>query len=229
MLEQGVIVIGTDTGVGKTCVATALLLALRSHGIAALPMKPVQTGAEHGRAPDLDAALAAAGLSVDAARYDELAPYRLPLPASPHLAARVAGARIDPERIVSLARRMQAAGQPLVVEAAGGALVPINDHTLQVDLLLRFNLPLILVARPGLGTLNHTLLTLEALRRREAVPCGIVLNGANPEGDLIEQDNRATLQRMNPDVPVLPFPRLSDLTPDALRHAGRALLDGLKK
>ena len=229
MLEQGVIVIGTESGVGKTCDATALLLALRARGIPAWPMKPVQTGAEDDRAPDLDAALAAAQLSADPTRYALLAPCRFPLPASPHLAARAAGAAIDPDRIRAALRSLRAEDTPLVIEGAGGVLVPLTETLLQVDLLLEFALPFVLVARPGLGTLNHTLLTLEALRHRAATVCGVVLSGINPAGDLIEQDNHATLQRRNPALPILPFPRLNPQDPDALRRAGAALLDGLKK
>ncbi|HMP76448.1 MAG TPA: dethiobiotin synthase [Kiritimatiellia bacterium] len=229
MLEHGVIVVGTDTGVGKTHVAAAMLLALRARGVDALPMKPVQTGAEHGRAPDLDFSLARAGIGFDTALYDLLAPYRLALPASPHLAARTAGTAIEPARILDAFRLLRARGHALVVEAAGGVLVPLTDALMQVDLLLEFNLPFVVVARPGLGTLNHTLLTLEALRKREARIAAIVLNGSNPVGDAIEEDNARTLARLNPGLPVHRFPRLPDAPPDALRAAGESLLAAMAR
>ena len=224
MGEDGVIVVGTDTGVGKTHVATALLLGLRARGLDALPMKPVQTGAEQGRAPDLDISLARAGIGFDTALYDLLAPYRFALPASPHLAARAAGTTIEPARILDAFRLLRARGHALVVEAAGGVLVPLTDALMQVDLLLEFNLPFVVVARPGLGTLNHSLLTLEALRRRNARVAALVLNGGQPAGDLIEDDNAHTLARLNPGLPLHRFPHLPDATPDALRAAGAALL-----
>lgn len=227
--EPGLIVVGTDTGVGKTCVAAALLLAWRARGHPVLPMKPVQTGAENGRAPDLDFCLSAADLGFDAARYDLLAPYRFPLAASPHLAAREAGAVIEPARILDAFRRLRAEGYALVVEGAGGLMVPLNDSVLLADLFLEFNLPFVLVARPGLGTLNHTLLSLEALRTRRARVAAVVMNHATPDYSLIAEDNCRTLARLNPGLPVLPFPHQPHADSDALREAGRTLLAELER
>lgn len=229
MSDAGFIVVGTDTGVGKTRIAAALLLALRAGGRPALPMKPVQTGARDGRAPDLDYCLAAAGIGFDSALYDRLAPYRFTQPASPHLAARNAGTAIEPVRILDAFRQLRANGHPLVVEGAGGLLVPLTDTLLQVDLLVEFNLPFLLVARPGLGTLNHTLLSLEALRTRRARVAGVALNSISPERGPIEADNRRTLARLNPGVPVLDVPHLPDPDPAALGAAGATLLAALAR
>ncbi len=229
MDDAGVIVVGTDTGVGKTRVAAALLVALRARGRPALPMKPIQTGAADGRARDLDFCLASADVGFDAALYDLLAPYRFPMAASPHLAARAAGMAIEPARILDAFRLLRARGHALVVEAAGGVLVPLTDALMQIDLLLEFNLPFVVVARPGLGTLNHSLLTLEALRRRNARIAALVLNGLNPVWGAIENDNARTLARLNPGLPLRLFPHLPDATPDALRAAGESLLDAMAR
>ncbi len=228
MLEDGVIVTGTDTGVGKTHITAALLLALRECSLDALPMKPVQTGAENNRAPDLDFCLNAATLSCDAAQYDRLAPYRFPLPASPHLAAREAGVQIDPARILSAFRALRAAGHPLIVEGAGGLLVPLTESLLQIDLFLQLDLPFIVVARAGLGTLNHTLLTLEALRARRAHIAAVVLNASDADAGQIADDNFATLSALNPDILFHRTPHTPAPNPAALRAAGRALLAALR-
>ncbi len=224
MLDEGVIVAGTDTDVGKTFVAAALLCVLRRRGYSALPMKPVQTGAtSDGRAPDLEFILAAAELGFDQALYEHMAPYRLPLPASPHLAARDAGVAIDPARIMESYRYLRAAGRPLVVEGAGGLLVPLADDILQVDLLMQFDLPFALVARAGLGTLNHTLLSVEALRARGAVIARIYLNAAESEWGLIEEDNAQTLARLLPEIRIRRIERQSDAGPSA---AARLFIPG---
>lgn len=216
VIENGVIVVATDTGVGKTFVAAGLLCALRTGGRDAFPMKPVQTGATpDGRSPDLDFCLAAANLDVDASRYELLSPYRFPLPASPHLAARVAGDAIDFSRVHAAYRKLREDGHAVVVEAAGGLLVPLTETLMQVDALIRFELPFILVARAGLGTLNHTLLSVEALRARKAAIARIYLNAATAEGGLIEDDNARFLARALPDIPVRRIPFQADPSPRA--------------
>jgi dethiobiotin synthetase len=216
MLENGVIVVGTDTGIGKTFVAAGLLCALRRRGVPALPMKPVQTGATtDGRSPDLEFSLTAARISVDAEMYDILAPYRFPLPASPHLAAREAGKKIDPEKIRESFRRLRAAGYVPVVEAAGGLLVPLTESLLQIDLLTELGLPFVLVARAGLGTLNHTLLSIEALRQRGARTLRLYLNSIDDGLRLIEDDNARILSQMLPDILVRRVERLAAPTPEA--------------
>ncbi len=216
VIENGVIVVATDTGVGKTFVAAGLLCALRASGRAALPMKPVQTGASpDGRSPDLDFCLAAAGLDVDLSLYELLSPYRFLLPASPHLAASVAGGAIDFSRVHAAFRKLRGDGHPVVVEAAGGLLVPLTESLMQVDALIRFELPFVLVARAGLGTLNHTLLSVEALRARKAVIARIYLNASAAENNLIEENNARFLARALPDIPVRRIPFQANPAPRA--------------
>ena len=170
------VVVGTDTGVGKTVVS-----ALLSRGLGATYWKPIQCGLpplspEPG---DRDTVRHLAQLP-DRCLLPEA--YRLGLPASPHTAAAREGVAISRERLA-----LPAVEGPLVVEPAGGLLVPLSRSLLQIELLRDWGLPAVLVTRTGLGTLNHTLLSLEALAARRIAVLGLVLNG--PPHD----DNRRTL------------------------------------
>lgn len=204
---RGVFVTGTDTGVGKTYVASAILRAWRGEGVDAAPMKPVQTGCAGRsralRAPDLDACLKSSGLRVDAEEYGLMAPYRYRPACSPHLAAALARERISIGRVLKAGQALLRRHERLVVEGAGGVLAPIGGGRTMLDLMVAFGFPVVVVARPGLGTLNHTLLTLAAVRERGLVVAGIVLNQARPgRMGWIERDNERTLEQLG-KVPVL--------------------------
>lgn len=209
--DRGLFVTGTDTGVGKTVVAAAILRTWREMGVDAVPMKPVQTGcAGRGRrllAPDLDTCLRVAGLRADPDEYALMAPYRYRPACSPHLAARLAGQSITFGRIQASAKALLATHERLVVEGAGGLLVPMGGRRTMLDLIESFGFPVVVVARPGLGTLNHTLMTLELLRFRGLRIAGVVVNQSQP-GCIgrIERDNLRTLERVG-RVRVLAFLR----------------------
>jgi dethiobiotin synthetase len=191
------VVCGTDTDVGKTVVSALLV-----EGLGARYWKPVQSGIEGGGDRDRLQAL----LALPPERIVPEA-YRLAAPVSPHWAAEREGVAIDPERLA-----LPPGDGPLVVETAGGVLVPLRRDWLQIEQLQRWNLPVVLVARSGLGTLNHTLLTLEALRRRQLTVLGLVLNGSP------HPDNPQTLAELGA-VPVLAeLPPLAPLDRDALRR-----------
>ena len=175
------VVCGTDTDVGKTVVSALLV-----EGLGARYWKPVQSGVEGGGDRDRVAAL----LDLPAERIVPEA-YRLAAPVSPHWAAEREGVAIDPERLA-----LPPADGPLVVECAGGLLVPLRRDWLQIEQIARWGLPVVLVARSGLGTLNHTLLSLEALRHRRIPVLGLVLNGEP------HPDNPRTLAALG-GVPVL--------------------------
>lgn len=200
-LEQGVFITGTDTGVGKTFVASQLLTDLRARGHNVAPMKPVQTGCRLRKgvlsAPDLVASLTSAGLKVSSSEKADMAPYCFRMACSPHLAARVAGVRISLKRIEAAYRRLSRSYEGIVVEGAGGILVPLNEKENMLDLMIRLKLPVILVARAGLGTLNHTLLSLGVLRAAGLTVLGVVLNQVTPgRWGQIEADNRITIERL---------------------------------
>ncbi|MCB2066046.1 MAG: ATP-dependent dethiobiotin synthetase BioD [Erythrobacter sp.] len=157
---KGLIVTGTDTDVGKTVFAAGLAQAL-----GAAYWKPVQAGAD----PQTDSQFVAA-LAPDAVVLPEA--YCLTTPCSPHEAARIDGVTIDPARLA-----LPQVARPLVVEGAGGALVPYSDSLLAADLFARWGLPAVVVARTSLGTISHTLLTLEALRSRGITVAGVAFVG----------------------------------------------------
>ncbi len=159
-------VTGTDTGVGKTLVSAVLM-----SGLSAVYWKPVQSG-EPG---DTEWVRQATGLPAE-----RFAPetYRLQQPLSPHAAAASAGVQID------LGTFQPPVAERLIAEGAGGVLVPLNDRQLMIDLMAKLGLPVLLVARSSLGTINHTLLSLEALRRRNLEVVGVVVNGPrNPANE----------------------------------------------
>ncbi|MEQ1891890.1 MAG: dethiobiotin synthase, partial [Planctomycetota bacterium] len=200
-------VVGTDTDVGKTVVSALLLRAALRLGRAAY-WKPVQTG------PDDDSATVRA-LAEAPAHAALPKAWHLPLPASPHEAAAQAGKSIDPRAIAQgldgLLRTLR--GTRVVVELAGGLLVPYRLEpalATQADWLAELRPPLVLVARAGLGTLNHTLLTLEALRARQLEPRALFLVG-EPHAS-----NRATLARVAGLACILELPHFEALSPAAL-------------
>ncbi len=189
-MVRGVFVTGTDTGIGKTVVSAALMLRLRlEHAVRY--WKPIQTGIEQ----DDDTAEVA---RLADCRPDELlkAGVRLPRPLSPHLAAQLTGTTIDLQPLVDSLHRAAAPDTSFIVEGAGGVLVPINDTELMIDLIARLALPVVVVSRSTLGTINHTLLTLEALRRRSLTVAGVVLAGPPNAG------NREAIERYG-SAPVL--------------------------
>ena len=194
------VIVGTDTDVGKTVVSALVVQGLGAHY-----WKPVQSGLEEG------------GDSGRVQRLVDLPPerllpeaYRFAAPVSPHWAAEQEGVRIDLQRL-ELPSTEQLPG-PLVVETAGGLLVPLRRDWLQIDQIARWQLPVLLVARSGLGTLNHTLLSLEALERRGIPVLGLVLNGpAHP-------DNPGTLAALGRVPVLLELPPLARLTARELAH-----------
>jgi dethiobiotin synthetase len=197
---RGVFVTGTDTGIGKTLVSAWLVAGWR-----AAYWKPIQTGA---LADD------------DSATVARLAPghkihppaWRLLAPLSPHAAARREGLRIALSTL-----NAPETDTALVVEGAGGVLVPIGDDTLMIDLIARLGLPALVVARSGLGTVNHTLLTLEALRRRGLPIAGVAMNGPrDPENRAaIEERGRVTVLAEIEPLPTADAAHLARLPPPA--------------
>ena len=191
------IVAGTDTDVGKTVVSALLV-----QGLAARYWKPVQSGLADGS----DSQWVQERLNLPPGRILNES-YRLQAPVSPHWAAEQEQLLIDPQRL-----SLPAGDEPLVLETAGGVMTPLRRDWLQIEQIGRWGLPLVLVARSGLGTLNHTLLTLEALRHRSIPVLGLVLNGP------LHPDNPRTLAELG-GVPVLAqLPRLDPLDAAALQR-----------
>jgi len=193
---RGVFVAGTDTGVGKTAVATALLRAHVAAGRRAVGMKPVAAGIAPGAAVNDDvAALAAAG-NVDAP-VAERNPYAFAPAIAPHVAAAAAGVAIDVERIATAYARLAARADAVVVEGAGGVLVPLGPRLDMLDVAARLELPVLLVVGVRLGCLNHALLSEQALRLRGVRLAGWVANVVEA-GMPARDDSIATLARALP-------------------------------
>jgi dethiobiotin synthetase len=194
------VICGTDTDVGKTGVSALVVQGLGAHY-----WKPVQCGLEGGG----DSGRVKALLDLPADRLLDEA-YRLAAPASPHWAAEREGVTIEPE-CLALPDKNRCPG-PLVVETAGGLMVPLRRDWLQIDQIARWGLPVLLVARSGLGTLNHTLLSLEALRRRGIPVLGLVLNGP------LHPDNPRTLAALGETEVLAELPPLDPLEATGLQR-----------
>jgi len=224
---RGLFVTGTDTGAGKTVVAAAACAALRARGVDVAAYKPVVTGLD-----DLDAvwpmdhALLAACAGTDAAQVtaETFAP-----PLSPHRAAALAGRTLDPAALVARARAAGAAAEVLVAEGVGGLLVPLTLGYLVRDLAVDLGLPVVIAARPGLGTINHTLLTVEAARAAGLRVAGVAM-GPWPDEDEDEDAEAGEAARANAAaiealgaVTVTPMPRVARPEVGALAAAGATL------
>jgi dethiobiotin synthetase len=190
---RGLFVTGTDTGVGKTIVSAALVAAMASEGERVSAYKPAVTGVgeEQGAWPrDHELLARMAGMTPE-----EVAPLRYAPAVSPHLAAAMAGERIDPTQLIEHARTLAQKGT-LIVEGVGGLLVPFGEDFTVRELAVELALPLLIAARPGLGTINHTLLTLQAARAAGLDVRAVVLTPWPQKPSTLEQSNRETIARM---------------------------------
>lgn len=193
------VVTGTDTDIGKTVFTAALAGAL------GIPYwKPIQSGLEEETDSEVVARLAGVPVRPEA--------YRLVTPASPHLAAEIDGVAIDPDALTPPTG-------DLIVEGAGGVLVPVTRTLLYADLFARWRIPVIVCARAGLGTINHSLLTIEALRAR-----GVPIHGIAFVGDAVE-DSEAIVAKIGGVRRLGRLPRLDPLTGETLAQAFAANFD----
>lgn len=205
MLDKGgVFVTGTDTGVGKTVVAGALAGALCWRGIDVGVMKPIQCGLTRTRrgpvATDARFLLEAAGLDDP---LDLVCPHQLEAPLAPLVAAAQAGIELELQELVEDLRRVRDRHEFVVVEGIGGLAAPIAEELLVGDLAAAYGFPLIVVARPGLGTLSHTMLTVEFARQRQLEVLGVILCWSGPgEAGLAERTNPVVIEQMT-GVPIL--------------------------
>ncbi|MDZ7596486.1 MAG: dethiobiotin synthase [Thiobacillus sp.] len=178
MSACGLFVTGTDTGVGKTWVAVALIHALRAQGLRVAAMKPVAAGHAPGELnEDVAALLQATNAAAD---LRDVNPYAFAEPVAPHIAAQRAGVRIELDVIAAAYFRLAATADVVVVEGAGGWRVPLNERDDMADLAQRLDLPVVLVVGLRLGCLNHALLTAESIARRQLPWAGWVGNHVDP-------------------------------------------------
>jgi dethiobiotin synthetase len=220
---RGLFVTGTDTGVGKTVVAGSIAAAVRARGERVAAYKPVVTGlddpVEPGWPRDHELLAAAAGMSPEA-----VAAHRFGPPVSPHLAAELAGVELDFDELILAAgaAAAEAGAEILVAEGVGGLLVPLTrEHTVR-DLAAALGLPLVIAARPGLGTISHTLLTIEAARAAGLPIAGVVITPWPDDPSAMLRSNRETIARLG-SVDVSTLPRLPDGSPASLAAGGTGL------
>mgnify|MGYP001172810060 CR=1 FL=1 len=203
---NGCFVTGTDTGVGKTVVAAAIVAALAARGLRVAPVKPVVTGLdepEPGRPLDHELLAAAAGIDDASA----VTPLTFGPAVSPHLAAALAGVTVEPAALVAAARGAAEGADVVVGEGAGGLLAPLTGGYLIRDFALDLGLPVVIAARPGLGTINHTLLTVESARAAGLRVLGVVLTPWPDAPDVMQQSNRDTIAALG-DVDVATLPQV---------------------
>ncbi len=236
---RGLFVTATDTGVGKTILSAALLAAMVAAGEPVRAYKPVITGLDDeaeiakrgGWPPDHELLAAAAGMDAEA-----VAPLRFGPAVSPQLAAQLAHERIAPEQLERGARcaceqpegadraatERDAARGSLIVEGVGGLLVPLADEYTVRDLAAALRLPVLIAARPGLGTINHTMLTLQSARAAELEVRAVVLTPWQRQPTTLERSNRETIARLG-DVEVQTLAPVRSPDPLDLAQAGSAL------
>ncbi|MET0752102.1 MAG: dethiobiotin synthase [Pyrinomonadaceae bacterium] len=206
---KGIFVTGTDTGIGKTIISAALVCALREKEKACY-WKPVQTGIEEDN--DTETVRKLANCSTEEILDKG---FRLEKPLSPHLSARLANVEITVEKILSFLEKDE---KFLIAEGAGGVLVPLNESELMIDLIKTLDLPILITARSGLGTINHTLLTIEALRKRNLEIFGVIMNGERNEENqkAIEHFGRVRVLAQMPKFEKLDFETLNNWTKENL-------------
>jgi len=203
--SHGLFVTGTDTGVGKTLVTVALIEALKREGFRVAGMKPVAAGLDYaGKNEDVIRLMKAANIS---ASIEEVCPYRLEPAIAPHVAAGRCGVRMDLATIGHAYDQLAARADWVVVEGAGGFLVPMDDDSLGMDAIpVRLSLSVVLVVGMRLGCLNHALLTAEAIRARGLVLAGWVANCIDPDMMVFEENVQTLMHRLNaPCFGVIPW------------------------
>ena len=220
-MAQGYFVTGTDTGVGKTLIACALLRAFARTGKSVAGMKPVAAGREGGRFADVEALAHASTVS---ARPQIVNPYAFEPAIAPHIAAELAGLEIGLDPIAHAYEELSRLAEVVVVEGVGGFLVPLNATQTGADLATRLGLPIVLVVGMRLGCLNHALLTRRQIERSRLRCAGWVANCILPDMPHLDHNIRALEQRLAcPLLGVVPF--LRELTPAGV--AGLLSFDAL--
>lgn len=220
-MVRGCFVTGTDTGAGKTVLAAALVAALRARGIHVAAQKPVITGLEEPASPEWPPDDELLALATGRAA-EEVAPIRYDPAVSPHLAAELADRPIDPSGLEHTILAAAASAEALVVEGVGGLLVPLSgDYDIR-RLARSLQLPLLIAARPGLGTINHALLTLEAARAGGLEVTAVVLTPWPASPGQIERSNRSTIAALG-GVSVEVLPQIARADPRLLVEAAESL------
>lgn len=204
MRKKGFFITGTDTGVGKTVITAGLAGCLKQRGIDVGVMKPVQSGGirKGSGLVSADALLVMKTAGINDS-LELVNPYCLEAPLAPKVAAGFADIEIKPAGIMSAYQKLRSRHELMLVEGAGGIMTPLAERLLVADLIVMFGLPVIIVARPSLGTVNHTLLTIEYARSRGIRVAGIVINNLKKEENGMAEKTSPTLIAEFSGLPVL--------------------------
>ena len=218
---RGCFITGTDTGAGKTVLAAAITAALRTRGIDAIPLKPVLTGLDEPASSewphDHELLARAGGVDARAVSLERYGP-----PVSPHLAAQLAGRPIGCQSLLGRIRAVARRHELAVIEGVGGLMVPLAPACDVRELVRSLGLPLLIAARPGLGTINHTLLTLAAARAARLTVQAVVMTPWPRAPGAVERSNRATIAALG-GVAVEALPTVERGEPELLAQAAESL------
>jgi dethiobiotin synthetase len=198
---MSIFITGTGTGVGKTVVTAGLADAVRRQGYSVCVYKPIQTGSAEGQPEDPTCIQEWLGSGVKTA-----CTYCFPMPAAPYVAD--SEGRIQVSRILEELEQLQKAYDVVLVEGAGGVRVPITQHLEMLDLIRLTRLPVLVVASPFLGTINHTLLTVDALRHAGLTVCGVVVSGVPTHLDVVDDPSIQSLAKVLSEFLPVPLLRL---------------------
>jgi len=207
-MTKGFFIAGTDTGVGKTVVAAGLASCYRQLGMRVGIMKPIESGCkrlENGLHPQDALFLKKMSSSPDA--LDQIVPYRLELPVTPSVAAEIEGIEIDLEEVKRIYQQLAGTYDLMLVEGVGGLLAPLYKCFTSVDLVRLLGIPMIVVARNTLGTINHTLLTVEHARQHGLTLVGIIINNCDPDPDVSSETNPEVIKQLSglPLLGIIPY------------------------
>ncbi|MHB8204225.1 MAG: dethiobiotin synthase [Desulfomonilaceae bacterium] len=218
---NGIFVTGTDTGVGKSVITAGLTSLLRKRGVDCVALKPVETGCKlnHGELFPEDGHFLWRA-SQESISIDDVTPFRFSLPASPYRAAALQDSRLRISDIIEHIRAIEEAHDLVIVEGAGGLFAPIEEHLTFVDLTKELGFPVVLVARLKLGTINHTMLSIEALTRRNLNILSVVLSKCDRDEGPEEKYTPNDIKRMIGSIPFFQFPFLDGSVSDNPQEIG---------
>ncbi|MCT4605466.1 MAG: dethiobiotin synthase [Marinisporobacter sp.] len=216
-MSKGIFIVGTDTDVGKTVVTAGLMHLLRSKGYPACYFKPVLSGAtlkEDTLIPGDTHFVKTIGKLSEP--LENMTPYRFRTPVSPHLAAEIENIQIKITTIKENLCKLREKYPYMVIEGAGGLIVPILKNYMLYDLIKELNLPILIVARAGLGTINHTILTVNFAKSLGIEVKGIILNGYDPS-NICHPDNKKTIERIT-NLPIFTIPKLKNVHVEKMEY-----------
>ncbi len=204
---SNIFISGTDTGVGKTLISSGLVRLARKRGINCVGIKPVETGCpiKNGMLDPIDGRILWEA-SDRSFSLDECAPYRFAMPAAPFRAAAMEDSNLSVSDIVEHVLAVSEDASMTIVEGAGGLMVPVADHKRMIDVIEQLHFPTVLVARMALGTINHTVLSVEALQKRDIPIKGIVLSVSQELSGPEEEYTPGDLARIVPEIRIVTFP-----------------------